>query len=350
MSTTTPLGAVMAEEMGQQPDVLRRLLAQRPAIEAALRAAAPSRPAGISLLARGTSDHAAIYGRYLLEAATGVPVSLVAPSLWTRYERHADLGGHLLIALSQSGRTPEIERVVRVARAGGATVLAITNEGDSPLANAAQHVVALRAGLERAVPATKTFTAQLAAIALVAGALAPGGLPELDALAQIPALQEELLEDGERVAPIAERLAAARAVVTVGSGFLYAVALESALKLLETTSLPVLAYSASDFVHGPVAVAGPDVPVVCFATDGPVRADVSAAVAAAAGRGAPVAWVGPRPAEAEAEHVPVPGDVPEMIGGLLHAIRAQQLALEASRALGVDPDAPRGLRKVTPTT
>jgi glutamine---fructose-6-phosphate transaminase (isomerizing) len=349
MSTTTPLGAVMAEEMGQQPDVLRRLVAQRPAIEAVLRAAAPSRPAGISLLARGTSDHAAIYGRYLLEAATGVSVSLVAPSLWTRYERHADLSGHLLIALSQSGRTPEIERVVRLARAGGATVLAITNEDDSPLALAAQHVVALHAGLERAVPATKTFTAQLAAIALVAGALAPG-LQELDALAQVPALQEQLLDDAERVAPLAERLVAARAVVTVGSGFLYAVALESALKLLETTSLPVLAYSASDFVHGPIAVAGPDVPVVCFATDGPVHADVSAAVAAAAERGAPVAWVAPRPAVARAEHVPVPGEVPEEIVGLLHAIRAQQLALEASRALGVDPDAPRGLRKVTPTT
>lgn len=350
MSGTAELGTTMASEMAEQPRVLRELVARREQLQALVRAAVPRTPAGVVLLARGTSDNAAVYGRYLLEAALGVPVGLAAPSLWTRYERHADLGGHLLVALSQSGRTPEIEHVVRLARATGATAVAITNEEDSPLALASDAVLALGAGNERAVPATKTFTAQLAAMALLAGALDRRDGDKLAALDAIPSLQERLLGDGECVRPVVERLVTARAVVTVGSGYLFAVALEAALKLLETTSLPVLAYSASDFLHGPIAVAGPDVPVVCFAADGPVQRDAEAVAAAAAERGAPVVWVAPELAADAVEHVPVPGEAPEEIVGLLHAIRAQQLALEASRALGCDPDAPRGLRKVTPTT
>ncbi len=352
MSAVGELGATMAAEMAEQPAALRGLLARRDELAAGLRAALPTRPAGVTLLARGTSDNAAVYGRYLLEAALGVPVSLAAPSLWTRYERHAGLDGQLLIALSQSGRTPEIERVVRLARDAGATTLAIVNDGDAPLAHAAHHVVALGAGLERAVPATKTFTAQVAALALVGEALAPGTISGAGGLDAIPALQQAVLDDAEPAGAVAAQLAAARAVVTLGSGYLYAVALESALKLLETTSMPVLAYSASDFLHGPLAVAGPDVPVVCFAADGPVRADVAAAAASAAERGAPVAWVADRAGDAPAgaQPLPVPAGAPEPLAPLLHAVRAQQLALAASRALGVDPDAPRGLRKVTPTT
>jgi glucosamine--fructose-6-phosphate aminotransferase (isomerizing) len=351
MSSSQP-GSVMASEMAEQPRVLRELLARRETLEEALCGTGQPAPKGVILVARGTSDHAAVFGRYLLEAALGVPVGLLAPSLWTRYGRSANLDGQLLIALSQSGRTPEIERVVQLARAAGATTLAITNEPDSPLARSAQDVLALEAGIERAVPATKTFTAEVLALALLADALAPGRFPGLEDLESMPALQEQLIRDGRRARGAAAHLMAARALVAVGSGFLYAVALEAALKLLETTSLPVLAYSASDFLHGPLAVAAPDVPVVCFATAGPVREDVERVAAAAAARGAPIVWISeePRPGGSAEEHLPVPPPGGEPLAGLLHIVRAQQLALEISRALGRDPDSPDGLEKVTITT
>lgn len=340
----------MAAEMAEQPTALRRLFGRRAEIEERLRSGVPDVPVGIVLLARGTSDNAGVFGRYILEIAVGVSAGMAAPSLWTRYRQHADLDGHLLVALSQSGRTPEIEDVLRLARADGASAIAITNEAGSPLADAASSVVTLDAGIELAVPATKTFTGQLAALAMVAGALARRDVPGLTESDVIPDLQEQVLEDIEAAHSRAERIAGARAVVTIGSGYLYAVALEAALKLQETTALPVLAYSASDFMHGPLAVAGPDVPVVCFAADGPVRRDVALAAEAAAGRGAPVIWIsesaGPHTAW---DRLPVPPGAAEPLAGLVHAVRAQQIALETSRILGRNADAPQGLQKVTPT-
>lgn len=345
-------GSLMEAEMAEQPLALRSLLERQPEIEAMLRELLPASPNGILLLARGTSDNAAVYGRYLLELALGVPVGLVAPSIWTRFSSRPDFSGQLLVALSQSGRTPEIQRVVELAEAAGARTLAITNDEGSPLAAAADGVIALGAGAERAVPATKTFTAQVAALAIAAEALAPGRIPGLGGLAKIPSLQEALLGERERASAVVPVLREARAVVTIGSGYLYALALEAALKLLETTSVPVLSYSASDFVHGPLAVAGPDVPLVCFAAAGEVQGDVAAAAGAAADRGAPVVWVSDFAARAAAEyeHLTVPGGVPESLACLLHAVRAQQLALELSLALGRDPDTPFGLRKITPTS
>jgi glucosamine--fructose-6-phosphate aminotransferase (isomerizing) len=138
--------------------------------------------------------------------------------------------------------------------------------------------------------------------------------------------------------------------VQVGSGYLFAVAQEGALKLLETASIPVLSYSAADLLHGPVAVTGPDVPVVCYAAPGPLDPDVRRAADAAAERGAPVVWVGENPPVRAAHHLPVPSSAPEALAPLLHIIRAQQLALGVSRALGRDPDTPAALSKITTTT
>ncbi len=345
-------GSLMAEEMAEQPLVLSSFFERGPEIEAMLRELVPVPPRGILMLARGTSDNAATYGRYLLEAAIGVPVGLVAPSIWTRFSRRPDLHGQLLFALSQSGRTPEIQRVVELAGAAGAKTVAITNDESSPLAAAADGVIAIAAGAERAVPATKTFTGQVAALAMAAEALAPGRIEGLRELAAVAPLQQRLLEDRGRVGAIVPTLSEARAVVSIGSGYLYALALEAGLKLLETTSVPVLAYSASDFVHGPLAVAGPDVPLVCFAAAGSVHRDLVAAAGAAADRGAPIVWVSDFAARADAsyQHLETPSGVPESLACLLHAIRAQQLALELSLALGRDPDTPFGLRKITPTS
>jgi glucosamine--fructose-6-phosphate aminotransferase (isomerizing) len=336
----------MEAEMAEQPRTLGALQSYRRS-GSPLRALAA--PAGIVMIARGSSDTAATYGRYVLEASLGVPVALAAPSLWTRYDRRARLDGQLAIAMSQSGATPEITSVLTMMGAAGASTLAITNHADSPLAEAADVVVALGVGRELAVPATKSFLAQVLALAIVAESLgeAPWPAAAMDALG---GEQERLLADAAAVEPVAADLAGARAVVQVASGYLYAIAQEGALKMLETVSMPVLSYSAADLLHGPIAVAGPDVPVVCYAAPGPLDADVRRAAGAVAARGGTVVWVGDDPPPAARHHLPVPATVPEALAPLLHAIRAQQLALAVSRVLGRDPDAPAGLSKVTATS
>src|SRR5689334_10160466 len=149
-------GSQMRREMAEQPEVLARLLSSRIPVDV-------ERPAGVIIVARGSSDHAAVYGRYLLELATRRPVALAAPSLFTRYGAQTDASGWLVVGVSQSGRTPEIVDVVERLRATGGRAIAITNDEGSPLAEAAETVVGLGAGTEQAVPATKTFTAQMAA-------------------------------------------------------------------------------------------------------------------------------------------------------------------------------------------
>jgi glutamine---fructose-6-phosphate transaminase (isomerizing) len=341
-------GASMAAEMADQPRALDSLLDYRRTMPAQpLSELQP--PAGVLLIARGSSDHAATYGRYVLEAALGVPVSLCAPSLWTRYGRYARLDGYLAIGLSQSGQTPEIARVLELAGRAGATTLAITNDVDSPLADAAAFTLGLGVGPEHAVPATKSFLGQLLALAIVAETLgeAPWSAADPD---RLPEAVQELLDDESAVAAAADMLAEARAVVQVGGGYLYAVAQEAALKMIETASFPVLAYSAADLIHGPVATAGVSVPVVCYSSQGPLEDDMRRVAAAASGRGASLVWVGEGDPPGAAHRLAVRPIIPEALMPLLHVVRAQQLALALSRAVGLDADQPTGLKKVTATS
>ena len=200
---------LMAQDMAEQPAVLAALVARRDEI---LESLAGPAPAGIVIVARGSSDHAGIFGRYLLEAATGLPVALAAPSLQTLYGVRPRVEGWLAVGISQSGRTPEIATVLERFREAGARAVAVTNDPDSPLARGASVHVSLGAGEERAVPATKTFTAQLAAMALVAEALGPLPFGAAD-WERLPGLIEEVLGDpapAERVADAARRRGRAR--------------------------------------------------------------------------------------------------------------------------------------------
>src|SRR6516165_6954516 len=161
-------GALMAREMCEQPDRLRNLIGRFGPIVEQVRAIAPPTLNGITIVGRGSSDHAAVFGRYLLEAATGKPVSLAAPSLHTLYGVDVDYSGQLVIAVSQSGATPELVRTLEALQDGGGSGLAITNDPQSPLAQAARETVELEMGTERAVPATKTVTGQLTTFAIIA--------------------------------------------------------------------------------------------------------------------------------------------------------------------------------------
>ena len=323
--------------MAVQPDVVRALAAgPRPSLGEA--------PDGIVIVARGSSDYAAIYGRYLLEAATGRPVALAAPSLQTLYGVESRLSGWLAVGISQSGRTPEIATVLDRYKRAGARTLAITNDPDSPLAHSASSSLALGAGEEGAVPATKTFTAQLAALALVAEALGPVSWTEAD-WARAPEAMETVLGDFAAAERAAERLDGADELVALGRGYLMPVALEAALKLREAARLRAEGWSAADFRHGPVTVAGADLPVLAVSAAGPAAADVDELAGEAGESGATVL----RLADDDSADLAYPGDMAEPLRALPAAVRAQQLALALARRRNVEPDAPPGLRKVTPT-
>lgn len=338
------LGKVMAMEMGEQPLVLRHLLLRRERILDALGRELPESPRGVALVARGTSDNAAIYGRYAIEHSSGLPVTQVAPSLVAMYRTTVDYSGFVAVAASQSGETPEIVTVLGRLRELGALGLAITNNPHSLLASTADLVVDLGAGEEKAVPATKTFTAQLTAFAFLAEALgSPAWSPQSWDL--VPAAVEAALADEEAAREVASVIGDAPGIITVGRGFMFGVALEAALKLKETCSILAEGYSAADLRHGPIAVVEEAFPVMVFSVPGATAADVDELVAILRRRGAKVFVVGPFP---DAD-LGVADGLPEALAVIPAAVRAQQVALWLARYRGMDPDRPVGLSKVTRT-
>jgi glucosamine--fructose-6-phosphate aminotransferase (isomerizing) len=342
----------MAADIAEQPDVLARLLDERATpIEAIAAEITQHRPRHVIFTARGTSDHAALYGAYLTEIRLGVPAGLASPSAITVYGARPDLRDCLVIGVSQSGGSPDLREVVRVAREQGALTLAVTNAPDSPLAQAAQLHIDVAAGRERAVAATKTYTAELLALLLLVEAVRGGGTvpaEERGALARLPELARRTLDDPAAGAAAARYRFANRIVLT-GRGYAYPTAREAALKLMETSYLPALAFSGADLLHGPLAMADPDVPVVAVVGAGPGGAAMRDVLARVGERRADLLVVGPSDVDVPGtKRVPTPA-VDERYGALLDILPLQRLALALALARGEDPDAPRGLKKVTAT-
>lgn len=337
-------GARMTAEMAEQPAVLERLIARADAIAAEVRALAPEPLHGSAIVARGSSDHASVYGRYLLELASGRPVSLAAPSLHLLYDAQVDYTGQLAVAVSQSGATPEIVSTLERLGAAGARTLAITNDGDSALASAAGAVVALEAGAELAVPATKTVTAQLLAFALIARGLGPVPFSD-DELRALPGAVAAVLDDPAPARAAAAVLADDTRMVVTARGLLYGAALEGALKLQETAAIAADGYSSADLRHGPITIVEAGFPVLALsAGDGPAAADVAELVTLLRERGARVLTL----STAAGADLPLP-PVTEGLAPLVAVVRAQQLAFELALLRGRDPDAPANLSKVTAT-
>ena len=357
-------GRQMAAEMAEQPAVLAALVGRRAGLVASLRPLVGS-PVGIVLVARGSSDHAAIYGRYLLELVTGRPVALAAPSLVTRYGVSGSLDGWLAVGVSQSGRTPEIVSVLSAFAERGARTVAITNDETAPLAGVADATIATAAGDEAAVPATKTLTAQCAAFAILAEALGgagdgagagdpqgtatggpAGALPWSDAdWDAVPDAVAAVLDDPAPARQAAERIGAAPAMAVLGRGLLLAGALEVALKLEEISGIVASGASTADFRHGPIAMVGKGFPVLALSAGGPVQEDVEELVTDLRSRGGDVQRLA---TSADAE-LPVASSLPEALALLPLLVRGQQLARELGLWRGIDPDAPLGLSKVTVT-
>ncbi|MDX6684812.1 MAG: hypothetical protein QOF26_1081 [Baekduia sp.] len=348
MTPTTGAGSQMTTEMAEQPRVLADLAARRTELAAHVREALPDAPAGIVLVARGSSDNAAIFGRYVLELATRRPVALAAPSLVTRYGVKGTLDGWLAVGVSQSGRTPEIVSVLEAFGAAGARTVAITNDRDSALAATADATVDTAAGTEQAVPATKTVTAQFAAFAVLAEAIAADGvqLPwDGAAWEALPGAIGDLLADDAPARAAADVIGDAQGLVAIARGLLLGAALEAALKLKEMTGILAEGASAADFLHGPIAVVRRELPVLTLSAGGPAASDVIEFADAARERGGRVLSIAP---DAGAD-LSLPAVLPEGLAAIGAIVRAQQLAREVSLLRGIDPDAPFGLSKVTET-
>ena len=343
----------MAADIAEQPAGFARLLddQQSAAIAGVAAEIARREPRNVVFVGRGTSDHAALYGAYLTEIRLGLPVASASPSAITLYGARPDYTDTLVIGVSQSGGSLDLTGVLEVARETGGLTLAVTNNPDSPLAQAAELSIDVAAGHERAVAATKTYTAELLALLmLVEGVRAGDGrLPvgERAALDKLPQLAEDTLRD-TAADDLAQRYRFASRMVTTGRGYAYPTARETALKLMETSYLPALSFSGADLLHGPLAMTDPDVPVLAVVGDGPGGTSMRDVVTRLGERRADVVTIGATDIPGAAGRLAVPS-VDERHGPLLDILPSQRLALALSLTRGEDPDAPRGLKKVTST-
>jgi glucosamine--fructose-6-phosphate aminotransferase (isomerizing) len=349
----------MLEEIRQQPVALEKTLkSEMRDFERLRRRLAAHPPRMVLLAARGTSDNAAQFGRYLLEIATGIPVSLAAPSIFTLYEAKLALDGVLVVAISQSGESTDTNRVLEVARAAGALTVGITNEPDSSLAKLAEHVFVVRAGREKSVAATKTYTGQLLMMYLLAWAL--GADIAIDDLKKLSAHAAAALELEKDIAERAERYTFITQAIVVGRGLNYSNAFEFALKLMETCYVVAERFSSADLMHGPIAMVETAFPAFLFTPGG-------------------VTWTGLREMLEKLEQlkaqtlvitdlsnreaiqlarrsltIPVKlahkSSLPvEVYTPIPYIIPAQLFAARLAEEKGLDPDRPRTLSKVTQT-
>jgi glucosamine--fructose-6-phosphate aminotransferase (isomerizing) len=341
----------LSDEIHEQPQVLARLLDEQ--VETAARIAAAIRARDVRyavIAARGTSDNAARYAKYLFGALDKLPVALATPSLFSIYGTPPHLRDALVLGISQSGQSPDIVAVVEEGRRQGALTVAVTNEPESPLACAAEHVLLLGARDERAVAATKTYTAQLATMALLAVQLAGDG-ECLAGLRAVPDAVEKTLALEETVAVAAQRYAYATECIVLGRGYNYATAFEIALKLKELTYVTAEPYSSADFRHGPVAIVERGFPALVVAPQGAVYADILALARELAAREAELIVISGQDEALGMARTPLrlPVPLPEWLSPFTCIVPGQLLALHVTLAKGYDPDHPRGLTKVTET-
>jgi glutamine---fructose-6-phosphate transaminase (isomerizing) len=354
MRATAPAPSRMRREIAQIPAVVGRVVSRsNHELADVAGAVVAARPRWVMIAARGTSDHAAVYAQYLLETHLGLPTGLAKPSVTTVYEAPVAWKGGLVLAISQSGQSPDIVSVVRAARAAGALTVAITNDEASPLAAAAAHLLRCHAGRELAVPATKTYVAELAVVAALVAAIRPStdlgdGLTSLPAVLRTTLAQTGLWLGGPGSTAVDAFATADRSLV-VSRGYNLATALELALKFKETVGLFAEAYSTADFAHGPRALAGADVPILAIRPDGPMGELVDATLDGVAARVGPMTVIGGTQAAMHPGSLALAIDLPESLTPLAFVVPGQLLVEATAQARGVSPDAPEGLGKVTRT-
>jgi glucosamine--fructose-6-phosphate aminotransferase (isomerizing) len=342
----------MLQEIRQQPAALERTLAREiRRVEQFKRALAARRPRLIVLAARGTSDNAALFGRYLLEIATGIPVALAAPSVVSLYGAKVDYRETLVVALSQSGESTDTNMVLERARERGALTLGITNERRSTLAGLAERTFLVHAGREKSVAATKTYTGQMLMFYLLAYAL--GGAIRIADLERLPEAVAGALRLEPEIAALSERYRYMRHAVVVGRGLNYANAFELSLKLMETCYVVTERFSSADFMHGPIAMVEAGFPVFAFAPPDVTWPSVRGALDRLKSLRAEIVAItdpGNREVEALATRVMrLPRRLKQWLTPIPYIVPAQVFAACLADRKGLNPDHPRTLQKVTLT-
>lgn len=342
----------MLEEIRQQPETLARTLASELNNIEEFRSLMQQRqPRLVVLAARGTSDNAAQFGRYLIEITTGIPVSLAAPSVHTAYGAPVNYKDALVVAISQSGESTDTNVVLEKARAQGALTVGITNEPASTLAKIAGHVFLVRAGREQSVAATKTYTGQVMMLYLLAYAL--GGKLRMADLQAIPDLAASALTLEEEVTELAGRYRFMHHAVVVGRGLNYATAFEFALKMMETSYVVAERFSTADFLHGPIAMVEPGFPAFLFAPSGKTWPSMREMMLRLRGLKAETVVItdrrNPEAARLARRAITIPARIPDLYTPVPYIIPAQLFAAALAKEKDLDPDRPRTLSKVTRT-
>jgi glucosamine--fructose-6-phosphate aminotransferase (isomerizing) len=341
-------GHVMRAEIAEQPDVLARVLdlslSQAREAAAVIRA---RRPRFVLFAARGTSDHAALYAKYLVELRLGIPAGLASPSTMTVYGARPDLRDVLVVAVSQSGGSPDLVETAAVARECGATVLAVTNAPGSELARVADLHVDVHAGPELAVAATKSYTAELLTLWLVIDAWHGG---DAKAAYAVPEAARSHVGRLTEMTALAERYRFTDRMLLTARGYSYPTAREAALKLMETSYVAAHAFSGADLLHGPLAMIDGGHPVVAGVPPGGGAPALGPGLERLRERGVDLAVIG-GPASTPFGTVSIGLDhgLPEDLSPIADIVLLQQLALAMATGRGHDPDRPRGLSKVTRT-
>ncbi len=343
--------SVMLKEIAQQPAVLQRTLAaEGPRISRFSKLLASRDIRLIVLVARGSSDNAALFGRYLLEISSSIPVSLAAPSVHTLYRtRLRKMKNALVVGVSQSGEGTDVNLVLENWKQAGALTVGITNEARSTMSGLVDEVLLIRAGRERSVAATKTYTGQLLMFYILAAALQGG--QGLEKLHQLPELADRCLGLAPSIQEMAERYRFMKHCIVVGRGLIYANAYELAIKLMETCYVVSERFSSADFLHGPVAMVEEDFPVIAFAPPGKTFNDMlqltkqlrrlKAETLVISSEAAILKWA-TRP-------LLIPQRIDEFLAPIPYIIPAQLFAAMLAEIKGLTPDRPRSLQKVTKT-
>ena len=333
------------DEIQEQPEVIARTARANTAAAAEVATLATGCTHAV-IAARGTSDNAGRYAQYVWGTRNGLSVGLTTPSLFSVYDQPPRLDGALVVGISQSGESPDIVSVLEEGQAQKRPTVAITNEPDSPLADFADVVIDLVAGEERAVAATKTYTAQLTVVAAISEAMA-GGSGELD---DVPSKVNLALEQSDRAAGLAATEADMEHCAVLGRGFNQSTAFELALKIQELTHVVAQPFSTADFLHGPIAVLEPGYPVLAVAARGPAVDDVIAVLERCRRAGASLVVIGNDPRLGGVGPVlEFDPEVEEWLSPIPAAVIGQLFAFHLTVAKGLDPEQPRGLHKVTKT-
>jgi len=338
-------------EIAEQPEVIRRLLETGAESAATIaRAIQDYNPAFVSIAARGTSDNAGRYAEYLMGIHAHLPVALATPSIHTLYDTSPNLSRALVIGISQSGQAEDVRRVLSDARSQGALTVSVTNDPESPLAHAAQHHLALNAGQEISVAATKTYTAQLVALAMIICAL-PGQDDYRRELSRLPDWMAQTLEMSSPIRTWAERYRYMDHFAAIGRSYNFCTAFETSLKIKELCYIPGVEYSEADFRHGPIALIEPGFPIIAIAPTGKALPSLLDLLELMRKRQAELLVVSNDVGALSYAHkaMPLPKDIPEWLSPIVAIVPGQLLAMNIALAMGHSVDKPIGLNKVTIT-